>query len=171
MSDQRTILGRRVRGLTIQQPNNWAILHAGKPVENRGRHAPLSLVGHWIALHAGLTWDHDNHQRMLDGVYGSRATDVPFTAPRGVITGLAILQRTDDLIDVRAAGELTPWHVGPLCHVLAHVTPIEPVPCVGAQGFWYLPDDVFARVNEQMAAKTYDVDTCANAAGCWLVEP
>lgn len=46
-----------LRGLTLRQPWNWAILHAGKPVENRPMRAPRMLAGKWFALHAGAVYD------------------------------------------------------------------------------------------------------------------
>ncbi|MFJ4173361.1 hypothetical protein [Microbacterium sp. NPDC089696] len=51
-----------MRILTVRQPWAWAIIHGGKDVENRPRNIAGSYRGP-VAIHAGLTYDKDSHER------------------------------------------------------------------------------------------------------------
>ena len=59
-----------LRGLTLHQPWLWALLYAGKPVENRKKRPPKKLIGRIFALHAGL----DRTARPLSRSSRARAT-------------------------------------------------------------------------------------------------
>lgn len=51
-----------MRILTVRQPWAWAIIHAGKNVENRPRNIAGGYRGP-VAIHAGLTYDRGSHER------------------------------------------------------------------------------------------------------------
>lgn len=51
-----------MRILTVRQPWAWAIVHGGKDVENRPRNIAGGYRGP-IAIHAGLAYDRDSHER------------------------------------------------------------------------------------------------------------
>jgi len=121
--------------LSIRQPWAWAILHAGKDIENRSWE---SLRRGPICIHAakGLT------KREFDGFVDlARAMTRVGTWPkdvwvpemkdlaRGGIIGVA------DLVGcVRESA--SPWFQGTYGFVLANVRPVEFIPCIGALGFF-----------------------------------
>ena len=154
-----------MRALTVQQPWAWAIVHAGKDVENRTQawryRGPL-------AIHAG----HRTSRRGLDSplvtrAFGdaNRADTIP-TLAFGMILGVA------ELVDVHTAASCVDEH-GVMCSAWAESSYAEhggrtrrdvvhlvlkdrrplltPVPCTGALGLWTPPDRVLAAIREQVA--------------------
>jgi len=62
---------RYVKALSIRQPWAWAILHAGKDIENRPeRIARIAekLIGQRMYIHAGLKLDESALDFMLEAV-------------------------------------------------------------------------------------------------------
>jgi len=154
-SDEPTIEGRIVRGLTLTRPWPWAFLHAGKRVENRNWAPPGFMLGGWLALHAGLGFDFAALEKFVGGRFGELAERVPTDRnahPCGVIFALAglrghyVLDATEHSAD--------PWAFGPeVWELPGHLfRPLaEPVPCRGFQKLWKLPADVFHQVAAQVA--------------------
>lgn len=140
----------RLQALTLIRPWPWAIIHAGKPVENRTWAPPASLIGRPIAIHAGKKWD--------DAAAGDIASAadlsvLPAEAQREGIVAVAIIDRV-------VRGEWHPgskdpvlaseWYSGPVGWVLRDVVELrEPVPCRGAQGLWPVPEDVIELVRKR----------------------
>jgi hypothetical protein len=120
-----------MRALTIRQPWAWAILSAGKRIENRTWKPPEWAVGSVIALHAGGVLEEEGAALLR-----RRGFAVPDELPRAAIVGTA-----------RIAGVITapvddPWWEGPVGWVLSEVMQLpEPIPCPGKQGLWKLPDE------------------------------
>lgn len=125
--------------LSIRQPWAWAIIHAGKDIENRdwstNRRGP-------ICIHAakGMTKDEYHHasyaiqkavgpvdQAWLDQWFG--VTPAPYKLDRGGIIGVA------DIVDCRGASE-SPWFMGAYGFVLRNVKPVKFIPVKGALGFF-----------------------------------
>jgi hypothetical protein len=140
-------LASDLRGLTLHEPWNWAILHAGKPVENRPVRLPEKLKGKWIALHAGKTYDHDG-AAWIRKTFG---IEVPAESAlrKGVITALVRFTDSRRPEDIRPPESLDlsgRWAFGPWCHVVGEkfILP-EPIPCRGMQGWWPVePGDAIA---------------------------
>lgn len=116
-----------MRALTVLQPWAWAILHAGKTVENRT----------WPTAYRGPLLIHAGKSRRLVGCDMPPAVDPPDPAELvfGAILGLVDLvdcvpveKRPDDV-----------WACGPWCFVLANPLPIKPVACAGALNLWEPP--------------------------------
>ena len=121
--------------LSIRQPWAWAILHAGKDVENRDW--PTKFRGP-VCIHAakGMT------MREFDGFVdlarvmlragqwkdGAWVPD-PKELPKGGIVGTAEIV---DCVDHSAS----PWFAGPYGFVLSNVQPVEFIPVKGALGFF-----------------------------------
>jgi hypothetical protein len=130
-------------GLTLHRPWSWAMVHGSKRIENRSWPPPADLIGGYIALHAGKTWDYEGAAKVI-----TVHPEMPRSAgehPLGVI-GVARLAGV-----VQDAGEVTAeqqrWFFGEFGWVLADVVALpKPVPCRGFQGLWPLPVDVLARV-------------------------
>ena len=112
-----------MKAITLWRPWPWAIFHAGKRVENRSWKPPASIIGEYIAIHAGKRWDGYAFRRMRSGEYGPDAVKVPENAvhPPGII-GLA---RVDGYFE--AAPDLWghPFVAGPICWKLSDVTQLR----------------------------------------------
>lgn len=121
--------------LSIRQPWAWAILHAGKDIENRCW--PTRFRGRFL-IHAakGCTKNEYGDAAM----FAWEATDgrclIPplATLPRGGIVGVA------ELVDCVNASP-SPWFVGEYGFVLKNVQPIDFLPVAGALGFFRLPNN------------------------------
>jgi hypothetical protein len=129
-----------LRGLTLHQPWNWAILHGGKTWENRPVRLPETMRNRWIALHAGKVWDDTARGRFAIGWPPREET------PTAAITGLV---RFSYGTSPEAAG--SPWAFGPWCYRVSDVLVLpQPVPCRGMQGWWPVPAGVIAAIAAQV---------------------
>lgn len=130
-----------MKALSVRQPWAWAILHAGKRIENRDwrgcfYRGPLLIhasKGCGVAecrdalsgmLHEGLLAG-----TLFDGWPGLEHVE------RGGIVGVC------NLVDVVRESE-DPWFCGPLGLVLADVRPLPFVPFKGSLGFFDVPDNL-----------------------------
>lgn len=114
--------------LSIRQPWAWAILHAGKPVENRSWSTNIRGP---ICIHAakGMTMAEYGETRQF--VWSLGINDIPaFDAiRRGGIIGVA------DLVDV-VTRHPSPWFFGPYGFVLANPRAVPFISVKGALGFF-----------------------------------
>lgn len=111
-----------VKALTIQQPWAWAILHAGKDVENRSWSTQYRGP---LAVHAACKVDREAAEWLLE--QGFR---VPEDLPTGAVLG------TIEVMDVVTESQ-SPWFQGYYGWLLANPTPlVEPRPCRGRLGIW-----------------------------------
>lgn len=150
-----------MRACTLWNPWAWAVISAGKDVENRPR--SLGYVGE-VAIHVGLNWDVSRVKEDLLYVSdamkacghpsGGVVRDNPITMgamlhrQRGHVIGVVEIVRWLPLHRVSS-----PWAFGPWCAVLRNPRPItEPIRVRGYQGVWTLSDDVERRVREQLEA-------------------
>lgn len=119
--------------ISVRQPWAWAILHAGKDIENRPLFAPWRpLIGKRVAIHAskGMTQaEYDDAAEFMGLLCGPRARcPNPADLVRGGVIGSV---RVVEVVDRSAS----PWFFGPCGIVLADPVPL-PVPfgCIGALG-------------------------------------
>jgi hypothetical protein len=133
-----------MKALSIRQPWAWAILHAGKDIENRSwkpGHPDRRFRGPFL-IHSGLGMTKGEYQEF---VYLTDQGGIPLppgiTVPhfdalqRGGIVGRAFV------VEV-ALSHPSPWFFGPIGLVLAHVHPTPFIPLKGALGFFDVPDDI-----------------------------
>jgi hypothetical protein len=118
--------------LSVRQPWAWAIIHAGKPVENRSKLAITKggmRHGH-IAIHAskGMTRDEYEDARDFMATIGVRCPR-PDELVRGAIIG-----------HVRCTGYTnkseSPWFFGPWALELENPIACRPVPAIGQLGYF-----------------------------------
>lgn len=114
--------------LSIRQPWCWAILHAGKDIENR---TWTTAYRGRLLLHAGKAAhrngvDYLDDVDYLEEVHGLRPPD---DLDRGGIVGVA------QLVDV-VTRSASPWYQGPYGFVLRDVRPLAFVPYRGALGLF-----------------------------------
>jgi len=150
-----------MKTISIRQPWAWAILHAGKRIENRDWRAAPSYRGS-LLIHAskGCTgpefasaaiWMHEQHLATpIEWRLDRQHPDTPkiqalSTMPRGGIVGVC------DLVDVILPGGVyaskaypanpahradSSWYVGAIGLVLDNVRPLSFLPLKGALGFF-----------------------------------
>lgn len=120
-----------MKALSIQQPWAWAILHAGKDVENR---TWVTCVRGRIVIHAGEQIDREavDWLRM-------RGYDVPINLPTGGIVGEVTI--TNCLSSKHPELSGNPWAFGPVCFTLKDPNAYESlIPMTGALGFFEVGD-------------------------------
>lgn len=143
-----------LRGLTLWQPWAWAVIHAGKDIENRLWAPPRDAIGCWTAIHASSRFDgpyEAQSRAQIESRAGVRVPG-PERLERGVILGLA-----------RLVGEVeatcsSPWYAGPGTpaepnHGWRFLEPIpleRPFRCPGARGLWPLPFWAMSQVLDQV---------------------
>lgn len=124
--------------LSIRQPWAWAILHAGKDIENRSWPAPRWMIGQRFWVHVSKWWrPEDVQEDAEDAIDLARIRGVE--PPR--VTLRMLREQTGGIIgSARLVGCVTrstsPWFVGPVGFVLADREPCEFRPCKGKLGFW-----------------------------------
>lgn len=143
-----------MKALSIRQPWAWAILHAGKRVENRDwQHVPRAMIGETFLLHAAKGCTQDEYFEAARSMrFGPLSGDgrypgelIPRELPelhqltRGAIVGRAKLVRYDH-------SNASPWAVpGALHLILADVSRLtSPIPFKGALGFFEVPDGLLS---------------------------
>lgn len=124
--DVARLIAASVPALSIRQPWAWAIIHAGKDVENREWNRAPSYRGP-LLIHAAKTIEPD------DWFYVERLSDTtpPYAATieRGGIIGVV------DLVDAVWESD-SPWYFGKLGLVLANPRPLPFTPCKGMLGLF-----------------------------------
>jgi hypothetical protein len=142
-----------VKALSVRQPWAWAILHAGKDIENREWRGTNGFRGLFL-LHAS---QRPNPTRLQDEGLAfvdfcrERRIRLPDGEKPGVLSlgdlfrdcgGIVGVAR---VVDIRQNGDAptSPWAIpGLLGLQLTDVHPLPFVPCKGALGFWSVPDAV-----------------------------
>jgi len=142
-----------MKALSVRQPWAWAILHAGKDVENRDwrddggnlkQARRLAAKGETILLHTGAGMTRAEYEHGLDTICAIRpdlavavAKLSRETIPRGGIVGsFRIVRVTSDALTASR------WFAGRWGLVLADVVPLGFVPLAGQLGFFDVPDAV-----------------------------
>lgn len=121
-----------MRALTVKQPWAWAIIHAGKSVENRSR--PTKYRGE-LLIHAGLAWDDNGPLRRHDGGKWPDPSVFVYGAIIGKVTVVGCCTNSS-----------SPWAAAGMWHwLLADPVPFaEPIPCRGMLGLWTPPAEAMA---------------------------
>lgn len=114
--------------LSVRQPWAWAILCAGKDIENRSW---STRQRGRVFIHAAKSALRDEYEEAAAFIAERSAIAVPRRAaiPRGMLIGSV------EIVDCVSASD-SPWFVGPFGFVLRNPELIEPVPCVGRLGFF-----------------------------------
>lgn len=124
--------------LSVRQPWAWAILHAGKDIENRD----------WSTHRRGRIYLHAA-KGMTRAEYEDGMETIQRTASTGLTTpAFAALDRggivgTVEIVDC-VSRSASPWFFGRYGFALRDPRPLPFVPCKGALGFFPLPDEARA---------------------------
>lgn len=129
----------RLKALSVRQPWAWAIIHAGKDVENRSWQAVnhgLHVRGR-ICIHAakGMTRDeYEEAREFIDGL--GYHTPEPYALHRGGVIGEV------DVVDVVSQSDSL-WFFGPRGLVLRNPRSMQFVPAQGRLGYFdWVPADM-----------------------------
>jgi len=121
--------------LSVRQPWAWAIIHAGKDIENRGltfeRKRGYNGLKRRIAIHASSGMTRAEYQEGCDFMaqLGVKCPN-PADLVRGAIIGAVTV------VDVKR-NHHSAWFFGPLGLVLAQAEALaEPIPCSGMLGYF-----------------------------------
>ena len=122
--------------LSVRQPWAWAIIHAGKNIENRSWSARIAALLTALAfrgrvcIHAskGMTQDEYDSVEFIERTSGIKAPR-PHELRRGGIIG------TVEISDVVRKSH-SPWFFGSVGLVLANPQPVDFIPCTGALGYF-----------------------------------
>ena len=118
--------------LSVRQPWAWAIIHAGKDIENRSWQA----VNHGlrrrgtVMIHASLGMTQEEYR---DASTFMKSIGVDCPAPSQLLRGGII--GSVDVVDVVSESE-SPWFFGPRGLVLANAKPIDFIGSYGALGYF-----------------------------------
>ena len=152
-----------MKALSFSQPWLWAVLYAGKLIENRSWAPPIEMIGQRIALHAAKSWD----KKQIYPRYGTERQDL--LTPTGYLLALGLEPpsrietyaksaivgvATIDYVRTSAEGfppELRRWFFGPFGWALrdVQVLPVT-VPATGKLGLWTVADEDEAAVRAQI---------------------
>lgn len=133
-----------LRALTLWRPWPHAILFGGKRLENRTWKPWKSVIGHLIAIHAGMRYDTEAATVMRQmGLYDPPDDD---WCPKGCIVGMArvtgFIEEPPSVMDPQCY-----WFSGPFAWTLDDVVPfITPVIATGKVGLWAVDGDLEEQV-------------------------
>lgn len=123
-----------MKALSIRQPWAWAIIYAGKDIENRTWSTKLREP---FAVHASL--GSDDVRLLPRGVRKPDSEDLV----SGAIIGFV------DLVDVVEYSRSKWYSPGSIGFVLANPRPLRtPVPCKGRLNFWDVPSHILRRCRQ-----------------------
>jgi hypothetical protein len=121
------------RALSVRQPWAWAIMHAGKTIENRSwrSYNPGIKFRGPVCIHASSGLGREEYEDAADSIRQICGKAVPPARdlPRGAIVG------TVEIVDVVTDSQ-SPWFFGRIGLVLRNPRPITPIPAGGQLGFF-----------------------------------
>jgi len=132
-----------MKAITIRQPWAWAVIHAGKNIENRSWNTHLRGR---VAVHAArsMTWaEYEDGCEFIRSI--NRGIRIPAYEDmvRGAIVG------TVEIVDCVQKSD-SPWYCGKYGFVLARPQALPtPIPCKGALGFWDVPEDIAKKLGQK----------------------
>lgn len=121
--------------LSVRQPWAWAIIHAGKDIENRTwqqSNPGLKFRGS-VCIHASTGMTRDEFEDAIDDIEYAATTVDRLPQARELVRG-AIIGVVDVVDLVRQSG--SKWWCGPVGLVLANPRAVDPIPCKGQLGFF-----------------------------------
>lgn len=130
--------------ISVRQPMAWAIIHAGKDIENRSQDGTFRRHRGPVAIHASGHTPIGEFESYEDTINRISHRAVPRAElAYGCIIGLV------DLVDI-VTDSPSPWFFGPFGLVLANPRPLlQPIMARGQLGLWPVPLDVRAHIAAQ----------------------
>jgi hypothetical protein len=144
-----------LRALTLWRPWPHAIFFGGKHIENRPWKPWERIIGHYIALHAGLKYDNDAAADMRELKLYDPPEDI--WCPKGAIVGVArvvgYVESKEglffDSVGPKYDPAQNPWFSGPFAWKFDGIVPfIAPVKAKGSQGLWIVDGELKRQVRD-----------------------
>jgi hypothetical protein len=144
-----------MRILSVRQPWAWAIIHAGKTIENRSWCTDYRGP---VLIHAGKGWDGDAYEMHVEclGDAGISIPELPKgNLARGAIVGVANLVDVittcceDEVVEAQGLGDrdLAWWNRLAFGFVLKDARPLaKPITCRGYLGLYRPSPELVAEV-------------------------
>ena len=131
---------KKLKAISIREPWAWAILHAGKDIENRSWRTHFRGV---VVIHAasGMTKaEYAWGAKIIMKITGLEPPPWPMAETRGCIVGLV------NIVDCVEKSK-SKWFGGDYGFVLNNPRSLaKPIPCAGALGFWDVPVGVAKKI-------------------------
>lgn len=143
-----------MKALSLRQPWAWAVVHAGKRVENRTAWTSSKFRGP-LLIHAAAGLTRKEYIGACDFMVqaGVEKGDIPYMSDleRGGIVGRCRVVDTiespcQDVLDELLDAQQQRWWMGGFALILADVEPLPFIPIKGRLGLFEVPDDVVARL-------------------------
>ncbi|MGE0883192.1 MAG: ASCH domain-containing protein [Blastocatellales bacterium] len=131
-----------MKALTLRPVWAWAVIYAGKNIENRSWRTHLRGT---IAIHASKGLTRAEYEACVEYLPRRWQKEIPpfEELARGAIIGVV------DLVDCVTESK-SRWFGGEYGFVLKNPCAIKPIECTGALGFWDLPSDVEQKIKRSM---------------------
>jgi hypothetical protein len=116
--------------LSVRQPWAWAIIHAGKDIENRSAAAFNWARTGPVAIHAAKGMTRDEYE---DARHFMLSIGIQPPHPRDLIRGAII--GTANVTELVSSSD-SEWFFGPVGLHLVDACPLDPIACKGALGLF-----------------------------------
>ena len=128
-----------MKALTLRPVWAWAVIHAGKNIENRSW---LTHLRGTIAIHASKGLTRAEYEACVEELPRRWQKEIPAFEEmvRGAVIGVV------DLVDCVTESKSRWFYDGNYAFVLKNAHATRPVECTGALGFWDLPTNVERRI-------------------------
>ncbi|MHB0998192.1 MAG: ASCH domain-containing protein [Armatimonadota bacterium] len=131
-----------MKAISIQQPWAWAILHAGKDVENRTWQTGYRGQ---IVIHAGKKIDKEGVDYLR-----YQGIDVPMNLPTGCYVGTVEITGCGHIDEIKSFNE---WACGPYCWGLHNPKAfIRPIPGPGQLSIFEVPVDILSLIRKDLVS-------------------
>lgn len=133
-----------MKAITIRQPWAWAIIYAGKDIENRSW--KTNLRGR-IAIHAGAGMTRAEYEEGCKSIL-RRKPKIKIPAYEDMVRSAIV--GTVEIVDCVEKSNSTWLAKGSIGFVLKRPRKLsEPIPCKGALKFWDIPKSIENRITKQ----------------------
>lgn len=140
--------------LTGYFPWYWAILFAGKDIENRKWRTQVRVT---IAIHTSKTTPAKEDLIARSFIKRVAGVDVPDPVNGAIIGVVDIVDCISEAPLLFQPGTDSPWLFGKYGYVLCNPKPLpEPIVCAGAMKFWALPVEIVQEIDRQLTNSCFN---------------
>ncbi len=150
----------KMRALTLWPEQAFAVAYLGKDRENRKQRPPRTIVGQWLAIHAGAHIGgrpSKGAARLgMCAMFEVAELSIGSLPDQDLMVSKLVRSAVVAVVKIGHAYEIgnpRRWYLGDPWmgwRIDECVTLREPVPCKGYQGIWFLSDDVAAQISAQL---------------------
>lgn len=161
-----------LRALTLWQPMAGAIAHLGKDFENRPRWPPGTLLERALCIHAGMHYEKKHHAYIVEQGLATADQINEVCRVHGAIIAICRVHSRWSFTDLQDGiirdrhqnGILREYWTRPpksrwyMAGTAAGITldcvvPLDPIPCMGMQGYWRVGENQRAEITRQLTDK------------------